>query len=129
MQTGCRRGRVDAFVSVLRDVLTMIRTREPRSLVCVYVCIRPQTEVQSTDKNFMVPVGGAIVAGPSSTLVDKACNLALAVLLVLLVPCAMCMDFALMIQVSGLYPGRASMSPVSLGFFLATRCQQLLEKH
>lgn len=54
VETGCRRGRVDAFV-------------------------------QSTDKNFMVPVGGAIVAGPSSTLVDK---------------------------VSGLYPGRASMSPV-----------------
>ncbi len=46
---------------------------------------------------------------------------------VLLVPRAMCMDFALMIQVSGLYPGRASMSPVSLGFFLATTCQQLLE--
>ena len=126
VQTGCRRGRVDAFVCVLRDILTMIRTREPRSLVCVYVCVRPQTEVQSTDKNFMVPVGGAIVAGPSSTLVDKACNLALAVLLV---PRAMCMDFASMIQVSGLYPGRASMSPVSLGFFLATRCQQLLEKH
>ena len=88
-QTGCRRGRVDAFVCVLRDILTTIRTREPRSLVCVYVCVRPQTEVQSTDKNFMVPVGGAIVAGPSSTLVDKACNLALAVLLV---PRAMCMD-------------------------------------
>ena len=29
-------------------------------------------QVQSTDKNFMVPVGGAIVAGPSSALVDKA---------------------------------------------------------
>eukprot|EP00435_Cladocopium_sp_Y103_P072248 s968_g39.t1 len=54
VETGCRRGRVDAFV-------------------------------QSTDKNFMVPVGGAIVAGPSSALVDK---------------------------VSSLYPGRASMSPV-----------------
>eukprot|EP00439_Symbiodinium_sp_Y106_P086391 s2122_g32.t3 len=54
IETGCRRGRVDAFV-------------------------------QSTDKNFMVPVGGAIVAGPSSALVDK---------------------------VSSLYPGRASMGPV-----------------
>ncbi|CAK9104435.1 O-phosphoseryl-tRNA(Sec) selenium transferase (Liver-pancreas antigen) (LP) (SLA-p35) (SLA/LP autoantigen) (Selenocysteine synthase) (Sec synthase) (Selenocysteinyl-tRNA(Sec) synthase) (Sep-tRNA:Sec-tRNA synthase) (SepSecS) (Soluble liver antigen) (SLA) (UGA suppressor tRNA-associated protein) (tRNA(Ser/Sec)-associated antigenic protein) [Durusdinium trenchii] len=54
VETGCRRGRVDAFV-------------------------------QSTDKNFMVPVGGAIVAAPSAALVDK---------------------------VSGLYPGRASMSPV-----------------
>ena len=41
--------------------------------------------VQSTDKNFMVPVGGAIVCGPQGALVDK---------------------------VSGLYPGRASMSPV-----------------
>ena len=29
-------------------------------------------KVQSTDKNFMVPVGGAIVAGPAATLVDKA---------------------------------------------------------
>eukprot|EP00931_Biecheleriopsis_adriatica_P033629 TRINITY_DN19510_c0_g1_i1.p1 TRINITY_DN19510_c0_g1~~TRINITY_DN19510_c0_g1_i1.p1 ORF type:complete len:514 (-),score=96.18 TRINITY_DN19510_c0_g1_i1:190-1731(-) len=54
IETGCRRGRIDAFV-------------------------------QSTDKNFLVPVGGAIVAGPNSALVDK---------------------------VSGLYPGRASMSPV-----------------
>jgi len=41
--------------------------------------------VQSTDKNFLVPVGGAIVASPSSKLVDK---------------------------VSELYPGRASMSPL-----------------
>ncbi|CAJ1397654.1 unnamed protein product [Effrenium voratum] len=54
IETGCRRGRVDAFV-------------------------------QSTDKNFLVPVGGAIVAGPTAALVDK---------------------------VSGLYPGRASMSPL-----------------
>lgn len=41
--------------------------------------------VQSTDKNFLVPVGGAIVAGPDATLVD---------------------------QVSAMYPGRASMSPL-----------------
>jgi len=41
--------------------------------------------VQSTDKNFLVPVGGAIVAAPKSELVDK---------------------------VSSIYPGRASMSPV-----------------
>lgn len=41
--------------------------------------------VQSTDKNFLVPVGGAIVAGPNSVLVDK---------------------------VSAIYPGRASMSPL-----------------
>jgi len=54
IETGYRRGRVDAFV-------------------------------QSTDKNFLVPVGGAIVAGPNAQLVDK---------------------------VSSLYPGRASMSPV-----------------
>jgi len=54
IETGCRSGRVDAFV-------------------------------QSTDKNFLVPVGGAIVAAPDSRLVDK---------------------------VSELYPGRASMSPV-----------------
>mmetsp|Transcript_49081 Transcript_49081/g.110397 ORF Transcript_49081/g.110397 Transcript_49081/m.110397 type:complete len:516 (+) Transcript_49081:80-1627(+) len=54
IETGCRRGRVDAFV-------------------------------QSTDKNFLVPVGGAIVAAPGSQLVEK---------------------------VSSLYPGRASMSPV-----------------
>jgi len=54
IETGCRRGRVDAFV-------------------------------QSTDKNFLVPVGGAIVAAPDAKLVDK---------------------------VSGLYPGRASMSPL-----------------
>eukprot|EP00440_Ansanella_granifera_P041421 gb/GFBE01044918.1/.p1 GENE.gb/GFBE01044918.1/~~gb/GFBE01044918.1/.p1 ORF type:complete len:520 (+),score=95.86 gb/GFBE01044918.1/:1-1560(+) len=54
IETGCRRGRIDAFV-------------------------------QSTDKNFLVPVGGAIVAGPNSVLVDK---------------------------VSSIYPGRASASPV-----------------
>lgn len=54
IETGCRRGRVDAFV-------------------------------QSTDKNFLVPVGGAIVAAPGGQLVDK---------------------------ISALYPGRASMSPV-----------------
>lgn len=41
--------------------------------------------VQSTDKNFLVPVGGAIVAGPNSLIVDK---------------------------VAGMYPGRASMSPL-----------------
>mmetsp|Transcript_107314 Transcript_107314/g.308790 ORF Transcript_107314/g.308790 Transcript_107314/m.308790 type:complete len:523 (-) Transcript_107314:176-1744(-) len=41
--------------------------------------------VQSTDKNFLVPVGGAIVASSSAALVDK---------------------------VSELYPGRASMSPL-----------------
>lgn len=41
--------------------------------------------VQSTDKNFLVPVGGAIVAAPQSKLVDK---------------------------IAGLYPGRASMSPL-----------------
>merc|ERR1719247_1119460 len=45
IETGCRRGRVDAFV-------------------------------QSTDKNFLVPVGGAIVAAPKtdnykSELVDR----------------------------------------------------------
>jgi len=54
IETGCRRGRIDAFV-------------------------------QSTDKNFLVPVGGAIVAAPQPALVNK---------------------------VSGLYPGRASMSPL-----------------
>jgi O-phospho-L-seryl-tRNASec:L-selenocysteinyl-tRNA synthase len=54
IETGCRRGRVDAFV-------------------------------QSTDKNFLVPVGGAIVASPQTQLVEK---------------------------VAGLYPGRASMSPL-----------------
>jgi len=41
--------------------------------------------VQSTDKNFLVPVGGAIVAAPKPELVDK---------------------------VSSIYPGRASMSPL-----------------
>lgn len=41
--------------------------------------------VQSTDKNFLVPVGGAIVAAPEKKLIDK---------------------------ISELYPGRASMSPV-----------------
>ncbi|KAL2911861.1 hypothetical protein HK105_208641 [Polyrhizophydium stewartii] len=41
--------------------------------------------VQSTDKNFMVPVGGCVVAGP---------------------------DKALVAAVSKLYPGRASMSPI-----------------
>lgn len=41
--------------------------------------------VQSTDKNFLVPVGGAIVAAPGGKLVDK---------------------------VSEMYPGRASMSPL-----------------
>lgn len=41
--------------------------------------------VQSTDKNFLVPVGGAIVAAPQAKLVDK---------------------------VSELYPGRASISPL-----------------
>lgn len=54
IETGCRRGRVDAFV-------------------------------QSTDKNFLVPVGGAIVAAPHSQLVERVCSL---------------------------YPGRASMSPL-----------------
>lgn len=41
--------------------------------------------VQSTDKNFLVPVGGAIVAAPKPELVEK---------------------------IAGLYPGRASMSPL-----------------
>jgi O-phospho-L-seryl-tRNASec:L-selenocysteinyl-tRNA synthase len=41
--------------------------------------------VQSTDKNFLVPVGGAIVAAPKPLLVDK---------------------------ISQIYPGRASMSPL-----------------
>jgi len=54
IETGCRRGRIDAFV-------------------------------QSTDKNFLVPVGGAIVAAPEPELVDK---------------------------ISNIYPGRASMSPL-----------------
>lgn len=53
IETGCRRGRIDAFV-------------------------------QSTDKNFLVPVGGAIVAGQPQ-LIEK---------------------------ISNLYPGRASMSPL-----------------
>lgn len=54
IETGCRTGRVDAFV-------------------------------QSTDKNFLVPVGGAIVAAPDKGLIDK---------------------------ISEIYPGRASMSPL-----------------
>jgi len=54
IETGCRRGRIDAFV-------------------------------QSTDKNFLVPIGGAIVAAVGSKLVDK---------------------------ISNIYPGRASMSPL-----------------
>lgn len=54
IETGCRSGRVDAFV-------------------------------QSTDKNFLVPVGGAIVASPEKKLIDK---------------------------ISEIYPGRASMSPL-----------------
>lgn len=41
--------------------------------------------VQSTDKNFLVPVGGAIVASPDKNFINK---------------------------VSELYPGRASMSPI-----------------
>lgn len=41
--------------------------------------------VSSTDKNFLVPVGGAIVAGPSSAFIDS---------------------------VSRCYPGRASVSPI-----------------
>ncbi|KAI9209895.1 soluble liver antigen/liver pancreas antigen [Polychytrium aggregatum] len=41
--------------------------------------------VQSTDKNFMVPVGGAIVAGPHKSLIS---------------------------DIGKMYPGRASMSPV-----------------
>jgi len=41
--------------------------------------------VQSTDKNFMVPVGGAVVGSPSDDLIS---------------------------ELSGSYPGRASMSPV-----------------
>lgn len=41
--------------------------------------------VQSTDKNFMVPVGGAVVASPHAAFIDA---------------------------VSGCYPGRASMTPV-----------------
>lgn len=41
--------------------------------------------IQSTDKNFMVPVGGAIVAGPDATLINS---------------------------IGMVYPGRASMSPI-----------------
>ncbi|KAI8926258.1 sec tRNA synthase [Entophlyctis helioformis] len=41
--------------------------------------------IQSTDKNFMVPVGGCVVAGPNSSLIDA---------------------------VGQVYPGRASMAPI-----------------
>ena len=30
------------------------------------------SQVQSTDKNFLVPVGGAVIAAPKAALVDKA---------------------------------------------------------
>ena len=40
--------------------------------------------VQSTDKNFLVPIGGAVIAGPDSKLIDS---------------------------VSKMYPGRASNGP------------------
>lgn len=46
--------------------------------------------VQSTDKNFMVPVGGAVIASPSSQVIDA---------------------------ISSLYPGRAS-AATSLDFFI-----------
>jgi len=46
---------------------------------------RVDAYVQSTDKNFLVPVGGAVIAAPKAALVDK---------------------------VSQMYPGRASMSPL-----------------
>jgi O-phospho-L-seryl-tRNASec:L-selenocysteinyl-tRNA synthase len=41
--------------------------------------------IQSTDKNFMVPVGGAIIAGPKKSLLD---------------------------DINNLYPGRASIGPI-----------------
>ena len=43
--------------------------------------------VQSTDKNFLVPVGGAVVASPSKEPIDRICKS---------------------------YPGRASSSPVQV---------------
>lgn len=51
----------------------------------VRVGARLDVFVQSTDKNFMVPVGGAIVAGPDGNLVDR---------------------------IGMVYPGRASAAPV-----------------
>eukprot|EP00656_Telonema_subtile_P025845 TRINITY_DN2787_c0_g1_i3.p1 TRINITY_DN2787_c0_g1~~TRINITY_DN2787_c0_g1_i3.p1 ORF type:complete len:372 (+),score=93.02 TRINITY_DN2787_c0_g1_i3:375-1490(+) len=48
---------------------------------------RVDVVVQSTDKNFMVPVGGAVLAAPSS-------------------------DSSLLNEISSAYPGRASMAPV-----------------
>lgn len=50
----------------------------------LFVCSK-HIVVQSTDKNFMVPVGGAVVASPSQAFIDL---------------------------VSSCYPGRASMTPV-----------------
>jgi hypothetical protein len=47
--------------------------------------LRSLTVVQSTDKNFMVPVGGAVVVSPSATFIDT---------------------------VAAAYPGRASMTPI-----------------
>ena len=63
-QMGCRRGRVDAFARGLCRPTNAGGNTQHIGRECY--------QVQSTDKNFMVPVGGAIVAGPSSTLVDKA---------------------------------------------------------
>ena len=55
-----------------------------RCSLVAYACLcSVDLVVQSADKNFMVPVGGAIVAGPQSSIVDA---------------------------VSQLYPGRASVS-------------------
>ena len=45
------------------------------SIGTLYAVLLHILQVQSTDKNFMVPVGGAIVAGPSSALVDKVRSL------------------------------------------------------
>lgn len=58
-----------------------------RSITKAWRVGRVDAVVQSTDKNFMVPVGGAIVAAP-------ACN-----------PSAVH-------AVNGLYPGRACMAPL-----------------
>jgi hypothetical protein len=49
------------------------------------VILRSPAVVQSTDKNFMVPVGGAVVVSPSAGLIDS---------------------------VAAAYPGRASMTPI-----------------
>ena len=82
----CVKGRIDAGQSINESIyIYMFIFDKLRIFSCSIIPVYVLLVVQSTDKNFMVPVGGAIIT---------------------------CPDVNTIHHISSLYPGRASMTPV-----------------